>query len=657
MKTQLKTFKKIFDDGKRYVVPEYQREYSWKKSECVILLSSIKELLTKKEEGKELFLGFLMFFSRKRTKEKNENSIIIDGQQRMITFSLLVMVMIENVYKKTADLKSTDLQELEEIIADKSYAPNLRLSINSGIDYDAYRWIWGSIKREFGPIKTKKVQKTQTFEFKSEALKKTQIYENFKFIETYYQENFLDETQEIMTFLKKNLKFLVISLTEKEQEKYNNQGIFETLNSTGKALKADDLIKNYILLNTEFSSVSEKDMELVVRDYWKPWIKMIKIDDKSRKKRNFFKVLHYVVSSKETLDKHKELDGEKTIYQCFKDFFYEFKKFDLGEKTVYLDWLAKFFAVYFCVSTERKGEKVEDRQILNQLSKMIEGEYITKIAVKNNLKSFGEEIKIPWMFLSLIFENKIIDQETFQKVFASISVGELILRIFKGKIGQLSPLYNMLIQNIKEKIEVNLQISKDQIFQRPSELNGSFEDYRSKNSFKLQHEILQLIANFIEDNLEKEFFQSLLSLKEAKISEIFVEKMITILNLKSKGEFKLINRSILKFTTGGFACTNEVNIEHIWPESKSKGLEGTRINNLGNIIYLEKEHNKDSKNLSLGEKLKYYEKSKSKEMKKLILHIKDNNINEWSKEEIKAREKEKIREFLQKIKKTITMLF
>ena len=653
MKTELKTFKKIFDDGKRYVVPEYQREYSWKKSECVILLSSIKELLTEEEEGKELFLGFLMFFSRKRTEEKNETLIIIDGQQRMITFSLLVMVMIENVCKNTAKLESPDLQELEEIIADKSYAPNLRLSINSGIDYDAYRWIWGSIK-------TKKVQKTQTFEFKSEALKKTQIYKNFKFIETYYQENFLGETQKIMTFLKNHLKFLVINLTEKEQEKYNNQGIFETLNSTGKALKADDLIKNYILLNTEFSSVSEKDMELVVRDYWKPWIKMIKIEDKSRKKRNFFKVLHYVVSSKKTLDKHKELDGEKTIYQCFKDFFYEFKKFDLSDKKIYLDWLAKFFAVYFCVSTKKEGEKVEDRQILNQLSRMIKANYITQIAVNNNLKSFGEGIKIPWVFLSLIFENKIIDQETFQKVFASISVGELILRIFKGKIGQLSHPYSILVQKITKEIEVNLQISKDRIFQRPFKhfkYDSSFEGYKHKNFSKLQQEILGLIANFIKNNLGKEFYQSLSSLKEAEISESFVEEVITILNLKSEGEFKLINHSILKFTTGGFACTNEVDIEHIWPESKSKDLEGTRIDNLGNIIYLEKEHNKDSKNLSLGEKLKYYEKSKSKEMKKLILHIKDNNINEWSKEKMKAREKEKIREFLQKIKKTTTLLF
>ncbi len=640
MKIEPKTFKEMFNDGRRYVIPEYLREYSWEESECVILLSNIQKAIVKKE-GKELFLGFLTFSNFKKTKEENE-LIIVDGLQRMIMFSLLVMVIIQIMKGKyKTKLEKADLQELEEIIADNSYSPNLRFSNNSEND-DAYRGIWSSVSED-KPINLEK-------------FKKTQIYKSFKFIEKFCQKHFSQRTQEVMKFLKSSLKFLVISLTDEDQKKYNNQRIFESLNSTGKVLKADDLIKNYILFNTEFSSVSENDMELVVRDYWKLWFKMIENTYKKGKRRNFFQVLFYVVSSKETLKKYRYLDREKKIYQCFKDFFCEFEEYDLKDKKVYWDWLTKFFVAYFCVSTKERGVE-KNKQTSEQLSKMAKGKYITEIAKNNDLKLFGEEIKIPWIFLSLIFENKIIDQETFKKVFASISVGELILRIFKDRIGQLSPLYNMLVQDITKEIEVNLQISKDQIFQRPFKHNSSFEGYKHKNFFKLQQKILELIANFIKNNLGKQFYQSLLSLKEAKISDSFVEEVIKKSESKSEGEFKLINHSILKFTTGGFACTNEVDIEHIWPESKSKDLEGTRIDNLGNIIYLEKEHNKDSKNLSLGEKLKYYEKSKSKEMKKLILHIKDNNINEWSKEEIKAREKEKIRDFLQKIKKTITLLF
>ena len=80
-----------FLDGsdKKFVIPVYQRPYSWKKSNCELL---IKDLLEVYKRGyKSHFFGSIVYVEND-IGGCNEY-IIIDGQQRITTVSLLLLAI------------------------------------------------------------------------------------------------------------------------------------------------------------------------------------------------------------------------------------------------------------------------------------------------------------------------------------------------------------------------------------------------------------------------------------------------------------------------------------------------------------------------------------------------------------------------------------
>ena len=80
-----------FLDGsdRKFIIPVYQRPYSWKKANCELL---IKDLLEMDKQGyKSHFFGSIVYVENE-TGGNNEY-IIIDGQQRITTVSLLLLAI------------------------------------------------------------------------------------------------------------------------------------------------------------------------------------------------------------------------------------------------------------------------------------------------------------------------------------------------------------------------------------------------------------------------------------------------------------------------------------------------------------------------------------------------------------------------------------
>ncbi len=87
-----------FLDGsdKKFVIPVYQRPYSWKKANCELL---IKDLLEVYKRGyKSHFFGSIVYVEND-IGGCNEY-IIIDGQQRITTVSLLLLAIRNYVIDK-----------------------------------------------------------------------------------------------------------------------------------------------------------------------------------------------------------------------------------------------------------------------------------------------------------------------------------------------------------------------------------------------------------------------------------------------------------------------------------------------------------------------------------------------------------------------------
>ena len=78
---------KIFGDRTKYIIPPYQRAYSWTESECEELFEDLKTAFLKnKKEG--YFLGNLVLATALRDEYE-----VIDGQQRLTTLIMLLKVL------------------------------------------------------------------------------------------------------------------------------------------------------------------------------------------------------------------------------------------------------------------------------------------------------------------------------------------------------------------------------------------------------------------------------------------------------------------------------------------------------------------------------------------------------------------------------------
>ena len=76
----------IFGDGKNYIVPEYQREYSWGEKD----IESFAESVSRAISGSQVFMGTLQFNIESASCTQLH---IIDGQQRLTTLLLLFHIL------------------------------------------------------------------------------------------------------------------------------------------------------------------------------------------------------------------------------------------------------------------------------------------------------------------------------------------------------------------------------------------------------------------------------------------------------------------------------------------------------------------------------------------------------------------------------------
>ncbi|MFN9853217.1 MAG: DUF262 domain-containing protein, partial [Planctomycetota bacterium] len=117
MKANVLSFSKIIDSthGARehYHVPRYQREYTWGKKQWDILLQDLQE------NGIGYFVGAIIVVKDGDDDDHTSQTIyeVVDGQQRLTTLSLLMIVL----YEKLSVLKDSIAFEDED---DKSYFDN-----------------------------------------------------------------------------------------------------------------------------------------------------------------------------------------------------------------------------------------------------------------------------------------------------------------------------------------------------------------------------------------------------------------------------------------------------------------------------------------------------------------------------------------------------
>lgn len=234
---------KLFNTGtNQYLIPFFQRPYVWKKEDCENLYEDLLETFeaNKLNPQKEHFIGTVITKISNTSTQMTAQFDLVDGQQRMTTFSLLIKALANSV--DLTQEKSTALSE----------------NLNSSLFFkDAY----GDV--HYRIIHNRLDRKSFDMIMRSDGTDDKEIAEaNNKIALTYlyFRNKFNTLTNAEILSLNFTLlhKFPVINMVLEGHD--DEQEIFDTINSLGVKLTTSELLKNHIFSDTE----SQKHYE----EYW-----------------------------------------------------------------------------------------------------------------------------------------------------------------------------------------------------------------------------------------------------------------------------------------------------------------------------------------------------------------------------------------------------
>ncbi|ENX60468.1 MULTISPECIES: DUF262 domain-containing protein [Acinetobacter] len=255
MKGEAKQFLKFIDGSdKRFIIPVYQRNYSWQNKHCAQLLNDLKGLIKKPDVPH--FFGSIV--SSHMQGGKREDFLIIDGQQRLTTISILLIAIVDLLKHKKVIPKD---DRLIEKITKKHLV-------------DEYQEDQRKIRLK--PIKDDCKAFDALFGDESDFVDGSNVTSNFR----YFRDRILNENIDIDDLYDAISRLQTIDIfLEKDDDP---QLIFESLNSTGLELEEGDKIRNFILMGLSselqekyyeaFWNKIEKNTHFKVSDFFKDYL-------------------------------------------------------------------------------------------------------------------------------------------------------------------------------------------------------------------------------------------------------------------------------------------------------------------------------------------------------------------------------------------------
>ena len=237
MKGDAQPLIKFFDGSdKRFIIPLYQRNYEWKEENCEQLFQDLMKLHN--SDRKSHFFGSIVSSIQSGTEDR----LIIDGQQRITTVSLLLIAMVNA--KKEGLIEATDAKLVEKIFK---------------------RYLVDEYQEDERNVKLKPIKKDmQAFDAllykpKDQYIKESYVTRNYDFFYDKITRAGLT-LDELFDTIKK-LEVINIRLDEDDDP----QLIFESLNSTGLDLSEADKIRNYLLM-----SLAPAEQDDLYTRFWNP---------------------------------------------------------------------------------------------------------------------------------------------------------------------------------------------------------------------------------------------------------------------------------------------------------------------------------------------------------------------------------------------------
>lgn len=316
--------------GSQFVIPVYQRNYTWTTGrEVKQFLNDLDNVIM--GECDKHFMGIMIYLDTTIDYSSREFSVI-DGQQRLTTTFLTLYAIKELMQKQGMD------SEIKKLNAQY---------------FMANPWDTEKVKYKLKPqVSDDEVyQQIVNGEFNKITQKNSNVYKNYIYIKEHIE--FLMQTYSLNEILLTMDKLYIVCVPVSIDD--YPQKIFESINATGAKLTASDLIRNFILMPIESES-QEKFYDL----YWKRLEALLTGD--SKKLEAFFRIF--------LASKNRSLPNKNAVYSVFVNWF-ENNKEAYSIEGIFKEIVkyAEFYNIVY--KKEIKSVDIELRESIKEFRKIL----------------------------------------------------------------------------------------------------------------------------------------------------------------------------------------------------------------------------------------------------------------------------------------------
>ncbi|GAA8442589.1 DUF262 and DUF1524 domain-containing protein [Helicobacter pylori] len=376
--------------------------------------------------------------------------LIIDGQQRLTTITLLFIALRNHLNDEDELLEKFSRQKIQNrylINGDEKGDKRFKL-ILSEPDRDTLLSLIDKDKRKPSEPSLK-------------------IMENFKLFEEWIRKN----TDKLETIFKGLDKLMVVEISL-ERGKENPQLIFESMNSTGKDLTQTDLIRNYILMGLE-----PEKQKIFYEKYWRA------IEEYFKQNETLFNrfVRHYLTI------KTRDIPNINKVYEAFKRYQQE-----RGIETEALLQDLQKYCGYFCqIAFKKEADKEDDKNLNKALGFLVDLEMDVIYPLLLELYSdYKERVLSKQDFISIIY---LIENYLVRRAVCGLGTNSLnkIFASFTKKINK-----DQYLESIKVHF-LSLETTKGK-FPKDSEFKDSFitKELCDSNKTEKARYYLERLENF-----------------------------------------------------------------------------------------------------------------------------------------------------------------
>ena len=271
----------ILNGNRQFLIPVYQRFYSWDIDQCKRLWNDIVEMQRKGKAGH--FVGSIVNITEQAMPTGVQKYMIIDGQQRMTTLTLLLLALRDYAIKNPSDT-TINARRIDNMLLKNEY--------ESGDE--RYKLLLTETDRDIliSLVEEKPI---------SESIR-SRLIENYNF----FANKLADKEIQPAEVYESIGKLQIVNITL-DRAVDDAQAIFESLNSTGKELSESDLIRNYVLMGLEPS-----EQTYVYEHLWRPMEQLFIYETQGTVMDAFFR--HYLTMKLSRIPKQGRVYEEFKLY-------------------------------------------------------------------------------------------------------------------------------------------------------------------------------------------------------------------------------------------------------------------------------------------------------------------------------------------------------